>query len=153
MKIVAVLLCSVLWGASAFAQQLQPGEVISKSKLVDGNYWLALDQAKKEIWLRAYVEGVVITELRVAIQPQNLDAEGNSKPWPFYGVYENLVPREMTWGDAVRAVDKFYSERDNLRILVSNALELEAMRARGEAEEEIQKIVVQERRQAAKRAD
>lgn len=52
----------------------------------------------------------------------------------------------MTWEDARSAIDAFYEESENLRIPVSNALEIVAMRAKGDPEQRIQRIVVMQRR-------
>ena len=145
----AVVLCVTLMTALGYAQQVQPGEAIAKSKLEDGHYWQTLDEAKKEIWLRAYVHGVAVAEIREAILPKNLDAEGRSKPWPFDGISITLVPQDMTWGDAIRSIDEFYRERENLGIVVSNAMEVVSMRSRRIPEQRIQMEIVQMRRSAA----
>jgi hypothetical protein len=146
MKATATLLC-LLFVIPCFSQELDSHSPIQSTKLAEGGFWQALNPACKTIWLRAYLEGVSVTAVREAIKPSALDASGNSKPAPFT-VYDTLIPKNMTWEEARIAIDDFYSEVENLPIPISNALEIVAMKARGDSSQRIQQILTMQRRAA-----
>jgi hypothetical protein len=148
-KVVALLvaLLGLQFATPSFSQELDSYGPIQSTNLAEGRFWQTLSPACKTIWLRAYLEGVSVTAVREAIKPSAVDASGKSKPAPFT-VYDTLIPKNMTWEEARIAIDGFYSDGENLPIPISNALELVAMKARGDSNQKIQQILTMQRRAA-----
>jgi hypothetical protein len=96
--------------------------------LLNGRYWTSLDERAKAFYLAGYRDGLV-----VGVGSTGLAEAGE--------IWERLrrgrFPIALIISDVVKGVDKFFSEAENLRFPIVDAVGLFARKAAGASQGEI----------------
>jgi len=105
----------------------------------NGRFWKTLDDSQKRIFLFGYANGSHFAVFKT------------TTTFPEYKrFHETLWPTILTYDETKAALDRFYETPENGPVSISDALQVTAARAKGTAEDVVQKFILELRAAASK---
>lgn len=140
MKLTLKLVVVTLLSLSLFAENTPP---IFTHGLANGRYWAMLNKTGKAAWVDGYQTGLQIGAQSMA-NLSDTDFEDQSVAY---------LPKSLTIGEITGAIDRFYSEPENVLVPVSDAISVVSFKAGGTSASDLDELVTKLRRLAAQRSE